>query len=197
MARAAMHQRSIIEAAGKLFRQRGYAATGLADILALSKAPRGSFYHYFPGGKIDVAVAVAEGAGPVGASTLEAMGADGAPAFKIVLRYADQLAIWLEESDYSEGCPIATLLLELADTEPAIAEAGRASLAQWAEAVARPLLRDGFSDERAGRLARFAVAAIEGGLILARVARDRAPLIEAGEEAALAIEAAYWSEPST
>ena len=40
------------------------------------------------------------------------------------------------------------------------------------------------------------VAAIDIGLILARVARDRAPLIEAGEEAALAIEAVYRSEAS-
>ena len=38
-------------AAAELSRQRGYAATGINDILGLAAAPKGSFYHYFPGGK--------------------------------------------------------------------------------------------------------------------------------------------------
>src|SRR5438132_537637 len=37
----------IIEAARYLFWERGYAATGLAEILARAKANSGSFYHFF------------------------------------------------------------------------------------------------------------------------------------------------------
>ena len=37
----------IVEAARYLFWERGYAATGLADILTRAKANSGSFYHFF------------------------------------------------------------------------------------------------------------------------------------------------------
>jgi len=37
-----------LNAAVTLFRRKGYAATGLNDILQQSHAPKGSLYHYFP-----------------------------------------------------------------------------------------------------------------------------------------------------
>ncbi|MEO1311434.1 MAG: TetR/AcrR family transcriptional regulator [Pseudomonadota bacterium] len=193
MPRAATHRTAIIGAAAKLFRRQGYAATGLAEILKLSGAPRGSFYHYFPGGKIDVAVAVAETAGPAVRATIAKLADEDASAADLVRRFARQLADWLEKSDYAEGCPIATLMLELADKEPAVAQAGAASLQTWAEEIAARLVSEGLPEDRAARLARFAIAALEGGMVLTRVERSRAALEEAGEEAAAAIEAAFIS----
>ncbi len=43
------HRQPIIRAAVALFRQRGYSATGLNDIVDSSGAPKGSLYHHFPG----------------------------------------------------------------------------------------------------------------------------------------------------
>ncbi|HCR78137.1 MAG TPA: TetR/AcrR family transcriptional regulator, partial [Alcanivorax sp.] len=40
------HRDRLVRAAAELFRQRGYAATGINDILGLAAAPKGSFYHY-------------------------------------------------------------------------------------------------------------------------------------------------------
>src|SRR6059058_529027 len=37
----------IVEAARLLFWEKGYAATGLAELLAAAKANSGSFYHFF------------------------------------------------------------------------------------------------------------------------------------------------------
>ena len=39
----------MVSAAEQLFRIQGLHATGLAEILEQSGAPRGSLYHYFPG----------------------------------------------------------------------------------------------------------------------------------------------------
>src|SRR3954451_11794102 len=39
----------ILEAARHLFWEKGYAATGMAEILARADANAGSFYHFFPG----------------------------------------------------------------------------------------------------------------------------------------------------
>nr|WP_319389886.1 TetR/AcrR family transcriptional regulator [uncultured Cohaesibacter sp.] len=46
-------------AAADLLRQKGYAATGISDILGQANVTRGSLYHHFPGGKSDLAVAAA------------------------------------------------------------------------------------------------------------------------------------------
>ena len=50
----------LVTAATRLFRQRGYDGTGLAEILAEAGVPKGSLYHHFPEGKADLACAAAD-----------------------------------------------------------------------------------------------------------------------------------------
>lgn len=38
---------TMLEAGAKLFREHGYAATGVSEITKASDVPKGSFYHYF------------------------------------------------------------------------------------------------------------------------------------------------------
>ena len=44
----------------ELLRRRGYAASGLGEIVARSGAPKGSLYFHFPGGKQELAIAAME-----------------------------------------------------------------------------------------------------------------------------------------
>ena len=55
----------ILVAASELFRRQGFAATGLKSILLASDAPYGSLYHFFPGGKEELGVAVLDAGGNV------------------------------------------------------------------------------------------------------------------------------------
>ena len=48
MAAEPKHRDAIVAAAVNLFRQRGFSATGMNDIVAESGAPKGSVYYYFP-----------------------------------------------------------------------------------------------------------------------------------------------------
>jgi len=48
----------IVGTAGELFRRKGYVGTGLKQIVAESGAPFGSIYHFFPGGKQQLAAEV-------------------------------------------------------------------------------------------------------------------------------------------
>src|SRR3954449_9192037 len=41
----------MVFSAAQLIRRQGVAATGVRDVVAHADAPRGSFQHYFPGGK--------------------------------------------------------------------------------------------------------------------------------------------------
>ena len=71
MAATALHKESLIRTAMRLFRRQGYASTGLNQILAESGAPKGSLYHYFPGGKEELAVAAVTLAGSMVKQLLE------------------------------------------------------------------------------------------------------------------------------
>jgi TetR/AcrR family transcriptional repressor of lmrAB and yxaGH operons len=96
----------------------------------------------------------------------------------------------MASSDFRDGCPIATTLLETAPRSAAIRDAGAVALADWARVFGDALRARGAEPLRAARLAALAVAAIEGALLQARVAESRQPLLDAAEELALAFEAA-------
>ncbi len=45
------HRERMVRSAALLIRERGAHPTAIADVLEHSGAPRGSAYHYFPGGR--------------------------------------------------------------------------------------------------------------------------------------------------
>ena len=49
--RCAPSRDRLLDAAVDLLQRQGYHGTGLNELLERSGAPRGSLYHYFPGGK--------------------------------------------------------------------------------------------------------------------------------------------------
>src|SRR5260370_1980911 len=50
----------LLEGAGRLLAERGYAGMELRDVAERGDAPRGSIYHHFPGGKAQLAAEAAE-----------------------------------------------------------------------------------------------------------------------------------------
>ncbi len=184
MAPAPRHRQAIVQAAVSLFRKQGYAATGLNEILERSGAPKGSLYHYFPGGKAQLGEAAVALAGETVRRTLADLGERSANAGDQLRRYVDQVALWMEQSNWRDGCPITTTLLETAADLPAVAEAGRAAFAEWASVLSAALIKDGVDPSRAASLGRFAISALEGALVQTKVERSPAALLEAGAELA-------------
>src|SRR3954470_20486575 len=62
----------MIDSAAELFRERGVNGTSFSDVLERSGAPRGSLYHWFPGGKAQLAEETTRYAGEVIAAGLAA-----------------------------------------------------------------------------------------------------------------------------
>ena len=167
MPAAAKHREHLIQTAARLFRQRGYAATGLNDILRESGAPKGSLYHYFPGGKEELGVAAVRWAGERGRNTLAQMAAEATDTPTLLRAYAAQLAGWMS-----------------APASSAMTVAGRTVFADWCAVLQQALQRDGLDEDAARRLAQLAVASLEGALLLARVAGSDQPIVETAEEVA-------------
>lgn len=175
----------MIEATADLLQKQGYAGTGLAEILATSNAPRGSLYFHFPGGKEQLAC-----------EALAANGREWIARFQDATKNAKSppealdaviamLGDELERSEWELGCPIATVALEAAHTSKAIQTTCAAHFAELEAMVVAQLRDAGVPDEIAPIAATFAISAVEGSLLLARVHRSRAPL----ERVAMALRA--------
>lgn len=170
------HRDAIVRAAASLFRRNGFAATGINEIVKVSGAPKGSLYHYFPNGKDEIAVAAVQFAGNGLVATLEKLYQEQQSAAALVQAYCELLAGWMAKSGFRDGCPITTTLLESAPQSVEVAAAGREAFAGWSAVISRALVRDGFSDADAMRLATLSISAIEGALILARVESSARPI---------------------
>ncbi|WP_420997974.1 TetR/AcrR family transcriptional regulator [Cupriavidus sp. 30B13] len=192
----AKHRDKIVRAAAVLFRQNGYAASGTNDIVALSGAPKGSLYHYFPRGKEQIAEEVIAYAGELVRATLARMCAEHASPAAAVRAYGTALAGWMAESSYRDGCPISTILLELAPESETIAEAGKSAFATWENVLATQFAAHGIAPARAAGLASLVVCSWSGALIRARAARSGEPILCAMEALACQIDAAVLEAAS-
>ena len=149
----------MLEATGRLLRQRGYHGTSLNDILAASGAPRGSLYFHFPGGKDQLVIEVTRASVREVAERLgETLGAEKSPAVA-VRRIVDATAEMLENSDYALGCPVAPVVLDATTDIPELVELCRAAFEEWIG-----LLRKSFVERRHSGQARPLAGAAGRGL---------------------------------
>ena len=180
----AKHRGSILNAAVTLFRRQGYTATGIADIIELSHAPRGSLYHYFPGGKAAIGEAAVEEAGRRVAKTMTDLAQRSSSTAELVVEHARLMGQWMAKSRFRDGCPITTVLLEMAPRDPGVTKAGRTTYAARNALLKERLLADGFDSGQADRLAVLCTSALLGALIQARVEKSEGPLLAAAQELA-------------
>jgi TetR/AcrR family transcriptional repressor of lmrAB and yxaGH operons len=177
-------RRRMIEAAAVLFQRDGYRATSWRKLVEAAGTPWGSAHHHFPGGKEQLGVAAVELGSAAVASFIEDCFARTRSPAGGIRRWFDASAALLERSDFRGGCPIATVALETVPESEALTEASSAGFQRWQATVAEQLAAAGIPARRARALAGLALTALEGGLVLSRVARDTAPLRQAGEHVA-------------
>jgi TetR/AcrR family transcriptional regulator, lmrAB and yxaGH operons repressor len=157
-----------VRTAMRLFRQQGYASTGLQQILVESAAPKGSLYHYFPGGKEELGKAAVMLAGQLMGEMLSDLATKYEKPAAFVHAYCSVMAKWMEESEFRSGCPIATTMLETAPHSPLLTEAGVEVLDHWISIIAPVFVRSGLSMHDAKLKSQLLIASMEGALLLAR-----------------------------
>ncbi len=165
----------MVEAAARLLRRQGYAATGWRQVVAEGDAPWGSQAHHFPGGKEQLAAEALALEGERIRSEIAAALAGAHPA-DMVRAWATFAAGVLEGSDFAEGCPIATTALETAHESDALAQACHAAFTSWQHEFEAAMRSRRVRPAEAKALATLLVASTEGALLLARAARDTTPL---------------------
>ena len=162
----------MISSMQRMLQEKGYAATGLIGLGADSRAPKGSFYHHFPGGKEELAAAAIRASGAEAAAATARALSNSRTAAGGVRAMLEWLADQLERSGYRYGCPIATTTLEIASESDLIQRACADAYATWQAAIADRLIADGISKPAASSSAALVLASLEGALILCRARRD-------------------------
>ncbi len=185
----------IVGATADLFRRQGYSATGVKQIVATARAPFGSLYHFFPGGKEELGAEVIRSSGALYLQLLDAV-LDPAPDAVTGIRdFFAGAAETLRETDYADACPIATVALEVASTSDVLRQATADVFESWIGAAAARLERLGVRHAEARAVAISVVSLLEGAFILCRAQRTTDALDHAGAAAIEVVRAAL--EPSS
>lgn len=159
----------ILTAARHLFQQRGYYAVGVAEILKAARAPKGSMYHHFPGGKEQIAV---ESVAKIHTDVLETMRklhVEGNSPAGMILVMAEGMSRWLKVSGWREGTLLAATTIGCVPALPKVHGAVKSALAAWRDELETRLVAEHWNKIDARRLALTVLAAMEGAMLLARV----------------------------
>lgn len=193
MAQAGRAREDMLASALALLRERGYSGASFSELIASSGAPRGSIYHYFPGGKEQLAREALAIAKRVGEALIDQ--AQGDP-LKAVDLFADIWRRGLETSDFRSGCPVAGVVTGLADDQPELLDAADECFESWRKRFAALLVDQGLTKADARRKATLTVAAIEGAILLCRASRGSRPLDDTAAELRQSISAALNQRPA-
>jgi AcrR family transcriptional regulator len=163
----------IIESARYLFWEKGYAATGLAEILSRAEANSGSFYHFFESkdallrAVLDSYVALLEPQliRPVWAATADPV--------ERVFALLDAYRARLVETSCSYGCPIGRLALEIDIENTPAHSLIAANFSAWKRAVEAALRAAGLPKPH--DLATLVLTVMEGAVMQSRAYRSLEP----------------------
>lgn len=162
----------IVRAGMRLFRKHGYHDTGLADIMALATAPKGSLYHHFPEGKQAIGVAVIEALTLGMCAMLEGSRTRSTPG--LIAEFGGQLALTMERTEH-ELCSLFSGFVAERRSNPLLGVAVSQAYARLAEVLAKRLLADGHSAKAALELSQSVVMLLEGGATLAQAQQSTQP----------------------
>jgi len=171
----------IINATTELFRSQGFNGTSLKQVSQKAAAPTGSVYHFFPGGKDELGVAVIRESGAAYQTLFELIADEATDITTAVGAFFDGAASALEGTDFIDICPIGNIAREVASTHDSVRLATVDVFEGWKHAVSSRLIAAGLADDQADSLADTLIAAIEGGFVLARARRSTASLRATGK----------------
>jgi AcrR family transcriptional regulator len=180
----------IMDSSAELFRRQGYTGTGVKQIVAAANAPFGSLYHFFPSGKEQLGAEVIRSSGRLYFQLFATIAAQAPDVPTAVGDFFAGAAETLQETDYADACPIATVALEVASTSEPLREATAAVFESWIGGATEYFAAAGIPREKARELALSMLSLLEGAFIFCRAMHTVEPLRVAGASAVAAIEAA-------
>ena len=168
MARTVAERADVIPVLAEIFREHGYEGASLAIIGERTGLGKGSLYHFFPGGKEEMAAAVlAEIDAWFEANIYRPLRSAADP-------HAAIRAMCTAVTEYFRSgrriCLVGSFALD--NVRDRFGERIRAYFAAWQASLAEALRKGGRDEAAAADLAEEAILEIQGALVLARALRD-------------------------
>ncbi|ARM11571.1 MULTISPECIES: TetR/AcrR family transcriptional regulator [Rhizobium] len=175
----------IVPLLAEIFRELGYEGATLSRMTERTGIGKGSLYHFFPGGKEEMADAV-----------LADIDGWFEEAVYRPLRHDDArqaiAAMWTNVNEYFRSgrriCLVGAFALD--DTRERFSRAIGDYFSCWIDALRSALMRAGCVEEEAQTLAEEGVCGIQGALVLSRALRDETVFTRSLETLAMRLEAA-------
>ena len=169
-------KKRIVETTADLMQRNGYCATGLKDIIRESGTPKGSLYHYFPGGKEEIArAALQSSAQSFGEALQTCIDIEGSVA-KGFARFIREYARSFEASGFEKGCPVTTVALETASNSEQLQQMLQAIFHNWCQILIDHLVSTGWDETEARNMAIFVMSSFNGALSMSRAAQRIEPM---------------------
>ncbi len=162
---------------GEVFREYGFEGASLAIISKRTGLGKGSLYHFFPGGKEEMAAAVLAHVDRWFEDEVFSPLRDDTDPSRAVTRMLDATDAYFRSGN--RVCVVG--VFALAETRDRFAQSVSSYFARWIAALADALMRGGRTPDDAHALAEDAVGLIQGALVLARALDDTAAFTRAIE----------------
>jgi TetR/AcrR family transcriptional repressor of lmrAB and yxaGH operons len=161
----------MIEGALSLLAQQGLQATSFSEVLKLTKAPRGSIYHHFPGGKDEL---VAEALKLLEKRTVEQIKAlDGSNPEKITEGFLGLWRYLLVNYNFSTGC--SAVAVTVATNSRKLLERSVSIFDAWQKILTEKFIKAGLTQNQAAEFATTLIAASEGAVVMSRATKNIEP----------------------
>jgi TetR/AcrR family transcriptional regulator, transcriptional repressor for nem operon len=196
-ARGAATRARIVDAAASLVYERGTAGTSLDDVMAATGTSKSQLYHYFADKDALICEVIRAQLGRIIAA--QEAGLHEVSSWEGLQRWCDHFVTATRATQGAGGCPLGSLVGELADQSEPARRVLAQCFAEW-----QSYLSEGFAAMRSNgelaaqadpaELALTVMSALQGGLLMAQATRTARPL-ELALNMALQHMAAYRRRP--
>jgi TetR/AcrR family transcriptional repressor of lmrAB and yxaGH operons len=166
----------LVRATSRLLRTQGYNATGLNQVVTEAKAPKGSMYFHFPGGKVELAAAAVDRYAERATARMRLHLDESATVCDAIGAIFDGYIEHLDRTGFTEGCAVASVALDAAAVHDLLADATGRAFRQWIEMLTEALETEGHPSDEAVGLATLVLATIEGSMVMAKGTRSTEPI---------------------
>src|SRR5687768_8266091 len=171
-------RQKLVETAASLMRRTGLTGAGINELVRESGAPKGSVYHFFPGGKQQIASeALGHYAHAVVYFIEMTLRQKRTPASKVRALF-DAFADRVEQGRWQSSCAAGAVCLDLDARSEGLREVVASCLDHYVDAIARHFESNDYEKSRS--FAGLLLSAIEGAYIRSRAHQTSEPFREAG-----------------